>query len=258
MKKLRFCYCLVLLSILLISCATNSAAEPVRYYAPEAAVAPGINGLDDDACWDYAEWGYLDVSWFAEQPWFDGEELIDSTDFYGRYKVVWKGHRLFFLMEITDDVLNDDIEDPLDLYWEEDCIEVFLDEDQSGGNHERGANAFNAFAYHISPVTYDAVDFIDVDENPPRLLNEHVEINVASEGNHHIAEFSICIYDESYKHGASDNIPVELNRGKVMGFTIAYCDDDGNGREDFFANQPGGLNSYIDADLFGEIELIVH
>ena len=41
-----------------------------------------------------------------------------------------------------------------------------------------------------------------------------------------------------------------------MGFSIAYCDDDGNGRENFIGSISGGLDSWIDADLFGQLNLL--
>ncbi len=225
------------------------SGQKVRYSAWNAATAPVIDGVGDEACWNPGEWGLIDEQWFSNRP------VSDSADFYGRYKVVWTSEKLYLLLEITDDVLNEDITDPLNNYWEDDCLEVFIDEDKSGGDHKCCAQAYNAFAYHISPVTYDAVDLSDDGDFVPKLFNEHVSIAVRSAGSLHTIEVAIKIYDNTFNENHS-NTPVTLTKGKLMGFSIAYCDDDGNGREDFMATQSGGLDSWMNADLFGELLLL--
>ena len=226
-------------------------AQKVKYFAPEAHTAPVIDGVGDDECWDAAEWALIDQEWF-------GKPLPDSTDFYGRYKAVWTPERLYLLVEITDDVFNDDIEDPLDRYWEDDCLEIFIDEDKSGGDHRCCANAYNAFAYHVSPITLDVVDLSGDGDFVPKLFNDHIDIAVIMEGDFATMEMAIKIYNDQFSEHNATN-PIEtLYKGKIMGFSLAYCDDDGNGRENFIGTQPGGLDSWINADLFGEMELIAN
>ena len=87
---------------------------------------------------------------------------VDSTDYSGKYKVVWSSvtNLIYFLVRITDDVFVDGYipEVTSDIY-NFDVVEVFIDEDMSGGLHvfdgtgatglEWGTKAENAFAYHI-------------------------------------------------------------------------------------------------------------
>ena len=61
---------------------------------------------------------------------------------------------------------------PLIDYYKDDCLELLIDEDGSGGTHTYN---YNAFLYHIS-ISYDA---IDLGENAqPQLYNDHLEIKI--------------------------------------------------------------------------------
>jgi len=225
------------------------SAQKVRYDAGKTTEAPVLDGTGNDDCWIRCEWGLIDQQWFTER------NMPDSADFYGRYKVVWTNEMLYLLLEITDDAFIDDIADPLTNYWEDDCIEVFLDEDKSGGDHKCCSQAYNAFAYHTSPITFDAVDLSDDGDFVPKLFNDNVDIAVKSADNLHTIEIAIKVFDNTFNED-SINTPLTLNANKLMGFSIAYCDDDGYGREDFLASQAGGLDSWMDASLFGELLLV--
>lgn len=237
-----------ILTVITLSLCYSSYGQRVNYTAKKAVIAPVIDGIPNDACWNNSGWGAID------QEWFD-KSMPDSTDFYGRYKAVWTPDKLFLLVEITDDLLLDDILDPLESYWEDDCLEIFIDEDNSGGDHKCCDQAYNAFAYHISPVTGDVVDLSSAGEFVPRLYNNHLEIKVKSTGTLHVMELAIKIYDDTFNDEQEINAPVQLNEGKTMGFSIAYCDHDGSGRENFIGTQSGGLDSWMNADLFGSLQL---
>lgn len=240
---------LIIVLILTGFSAVNLQAQKTRYDAWKAGNAPVIDGIANDECWNNTPWGILDKQWFSERP------MPDSADFFCRYKIVWDAEAIYLLLEITDNVFNDNISNPLDQYWEEDCIEIFIDEDKSGGDHKCCAQAYNAMAYHISPITYDVVDLTDDGNFVPKLFNNHLTISVKSEGSLHLAEIKLIIVNDNF----NEDLPIEpvlLEKGKLMGFSIAYCDDDGNGREDFLGTQAGGLDSWMNADLFGELLLI--
>jgi hypothetical protein len=241
---------LITISVVLMAVAANfsATAQKVRYDAFKAATAPVLDGVSNDECWIQGNWGLIDQQWFEER------NMPDSADFYGRYKAVWTSEKLYLLLEITDDAFIDDIVDPLTDYWEDDCIEVFIDEDKSGGDHKCCSQAYNAFAYHTSPITFDAVDLSDDGDFVPKLFNDNVDIAVYSTGNLHTVEIAITLFDDTFNED-TENTPVTMAANKLMGFSIAYCDDDGNGREDFLATQVGGLDSWMDASLFGELLL---
>jgi hypothetical protein len=211
------------------------------YYAPFAASEPAIDGMENDSCWNHAVWDTLDQVWIGSK--------FSTDDFSGRYKIAWDEKRLYLYIEITDDsILN--IHEPLNAYWDDDCVEVFIDENRSGGNHQYN---YNAFAYHISP-SMDAVD-MGTDQKP-HLYNSHVQGAIKKNGTQYCWELAIALYPDSYSDDRTDNEPVKLFTGKNVGFSLAYCDNDTSAtRENFIGsvNTPGHFNNdgWMNADCFG-------
>ncbi len=227
----------------------SGVADPANYEARKASVSPVIDGMGDEDCWLLSPWAPISIDWFEEAGM--NPPSFDENDFSGRYKAVWTPDYLYLLIEITDDVLNDDINDPLDKYWDEDCVEIFIDEDNSGGEHR---NSHNAWAYHTSPVTLDVVDLNT--DGKPQLYNDHINFVVTSEGTIYTYEYQIKIYDDNYTDASPENARVQLEGGTTLGFSIAYCEDDGNGRENFIGTISGGMDSFKNADLFGNLTLL--
>lgn len=230
-----------------------AAAEPTHYEgrteyrAPRAAAAPVIDGVADDAAWERAQWQELKYRWL-------GDEYTEE-DFSGRYKVVWTAERLYVLAEIRDDILFDAHRDPLVQYWDDDCLEIFIDEDFSGGEHQYN---HNAFAYHLS-LDNRAID-IGTDRKP-RDYSHHVESRWRQTADGIVWEVSIRIYGDDYVDGADDNRAVQLDTGKQMGLMLAWCDNDGSElRENFIGSEhvPSGPKDrgWIDAGLFGSLLLV--
>jgi len=211
----------------------------------KAEQPPNLDGSASEQCWNLAEWQALDQNWLGES--------YSHEDFNGRYKLSWDKEALYLLVEITDDVLYDQHEDPLKLWWDDDCVEVFIDEDNSGGNHQF---THNAFAYHIA-LDGNVVD-LAVDEKP-RLFNEHVRSSKRTEETLTTWEIAIAVHDDSFK----DDMPHEattLEKGKKIGFALAYCDNDASTeRENFIGSVfvPGvdKNQGWINADIFGTLVL---
>ena len=217
-----------------------------EYRAPRAAAAPVIDGLADDAAWQQANWRGIDQRWLGPE--------YDDSDFQGRFKVVWTPERIHILVEIVDDILFDRHRDPLVQYWDDDCLEIFLDEDFSGGDHQYN---HNAFAYHVA-LDNQAVD-IGTDK-AARSYSHHVQSQWKQQGNRVTWELAIEIHSDSYRDDAPDNRPVRLAAGKVMGLMVAYCDNDGSElRENFVGSEsvPFGKKDrgWIDANIFGKLVL---
>ena len=159
------------------------------------------------------------------------------------------------MVEIVDDVLIDTHRDPLVQYWDDDCLEIFIDEDHSGGNHQFN---HNAFAYHLS-LDNQAID-IGTDKKP-HSYTHHLESRWQQHGNKVIWEVGIDIYTDAYRDGGSDNQPQQLAAGKIMGLLVAYCDNDGSEiRENFIGSEHAAGDhkdrGWIDAGLFGNLELV--
>ena len=207
---------------------------------------PLVDGRQDDECWYEAEWMPLDQRWLGPP--------YKKKDFNGRYKLSWSKDALYLLVEVEDDVLYDQYSDPLKLWWDDDCVEVFIDEDNSGGEHQYN---HNAFAYHI------ALDYNIVDLGPdkkPHLYNDHIEVKRRQKKNTSVWEMAIHLYTDEFKEGGN-NKPVYLERNKKIGFALAYCDNDGSKeRENFIGSEiitgTDKNRGWIDAGVFGTLILV--
>ena len=253
MSSVRAVLCLLIAVALplapAIAAAKRSTHDPGRseYRAPKAKHAPTVDGVADEAIWKRARWQELTHRWLGPE--------YSAEDFQGRFKVVWTAERIYILGEIVDDILFDSHRDPLVQYWDDDCLEIFLDEDYSGGNHQYN---HNAFAYHMS-LDNQAID-IGVDKLP-HSYSHHVESRWQQHGNRVVWELAIDVYTDDYVDGSDKNVPVKLSAGKVMGLMIAWCDNDGSElRENFIGSEsaPGEKKDrgWIDAGLFGSVLLV--
>lgn len=208
---------------------------------------PIIDGIGDDEVWTAAAWQPLNQVWLGETP-------LDPADFSGRYKVAWDENNLYLLVEVVDDVLRDTHPNGLEKYWDDDCLEVFLDEDASGGDHQYN---YNAFAYHLS-LSGKVAD-IGPDKQP-HFYDDHCVYKVETVGGRSVWEVAIKVFDGKRYVDGGDNIPKLLRAGKKMGFALAYCDNDhSEAREHFIGNVPiAGADKnrgWIDASVFGMLEL---
>jgi hypothetical protein len=212
----------------------------------KAKVNPTIDGIANEAIWNNSQWYQLNQLWLGEQ--------YSEEDFQGRYKLTWTKDALYLLAEIKDDVLIDHNDEPLLAWWDDDCLEIFIDEDNSGGNHQF---THNAFAYHI------ALDGNVVDMSPDKkgkLYNSHIQSKRVTIGNTSIWEVKISLFDASYDENGN-NSPVSLLANKNIGFALAYCDNDtSKTRENFIGSiavdGDDKNRGWIDANIFGSLVLV--
>ncbi|MEM9143573.1 MAG: sugar-binding protein, partial [Bacteroidota bacterium] len=204
-----------------------------------------LDGQGDEGIWQQTAWHPLDQNWLGEP--------YAQEDFNGRYKLCWDNDALYLLAEIKDDSLYDQFKNPLKLWWNDDSLRIFLDEDNSGGLHQFN---HNAFAYHV------ALDgnVVDLSSNKqPRLYNDHVLSIQTREGDITTWEVAISIFDQGYMDGAR-NERKRLTKQKKMGFALAYSDNDGSlERENFIGSVfvPDEEKNlwWINADIFGTLVL---
>jgi hypothetical protein len=248
------------------------------------SVSPVFDGKSSDACWQNTLWQAIDQMWI---PWGD---KLDSADFSGRYKVSWSESEnlLFFLVEITDDVVSDAyVPGKTAAIYNFDMFEVFIDEDRSGGYHVfdgkannesgLGINAENAFAYHIFTEipdsglssTFYAEDLggENWEHAVNKLYNNHFpDFILRREGKINTWEFSLKVFNDTYSDENCMDSQVTLRKGKIMGLSLAYNDDDQpetdpalTQRDNFIGSAPVTKNAYNDhwknADDFGIIRL---
>lgn len=209
-----------------------------------------------DAVWNAAPWQAVDVRWLGQQSAYP-----TASDYKGRFKVLWDEDQIYLMMDITDDVIFDHNPDPFSQYWIDDTVELFIDPDKSGGDHQYN-NFDNAWAYHISTV----YDVVDTGLNGLALFNSHITVKRKSEGTRHIWEMSIRIYDQGYKmNDPGANVPARLSAGKIMGFSACYIDNDNSIPQSSYERESmmGSVNTqghkdnrgYQNADVFGTLTL---
>ena len=222
--------------------------KPINQFitVKKATVKPIIDGKADDAIWKNNNWLPLDQLWLGN--------AYSKDDFSGRYKLSWTDEALYLLAEIQDDVLMDNNPNPLDVWWDDDCLEIFIDEDNSGGKHQF---SHNAFAYHIA-LDGNVVDMST--EKKGRLFNSHIDSKRITTGNTTIWEVKILLFDDTYNEDA-ENFAIDLHAGKIVGFALAYCDNDNSKtRENFigslYVDGEDKNQGYKNANIFGTIKLI--
>jgi hypothetical protein len=242
----------------------------------EAATAPAIDGVPDDACWQEATWYHIDQTWI---PWGGS---VDSADYFGRFKVSWSEteNLLYFFVEITDDVFVDGYVYPNNGYPNFDIVELFLDEDRSGGLHvfdnnpDLGMNSENAFSYHLAvnaPAEGEVENgFVacDIDGTGwgDRVTIDYAghfpELALKREGNRYLYEFSVKVYDDTYDHSDPELSRAVLTGDKEMGMSLAYCENDtpGTDRDNFFGSvwvpEAEYNDHWMNADGYGLVKLL--
>jgi len=203
-----------------------------------------IDGMASEADWNQTQWRAIDNVWLGQE--------MEEGDFNGRYKLLWDEKHIYILAEIEDDVLMDIHKDGLDRYWDDDCLEIFVDEDNSNGNHQYN---HNAFAYHISLNTKVA----DIGPDSIPHYYNHLQTIRKTEGTKSTWEIAMSLYDDKYVDGGN-NTPVKLHEDKDIGFMIAYCDNDHSAeRENFIGSMKvegeDKNRGWIDAGVFGNFKL---
>ena len=235
---------------------------------------PVIDGIGNDSCWQDAKWQSIGKVWIP----FNGS--VSDSDYTGRYKVIWSAETnlLYFLIEIHDDVFVDGyVPSVYGGSYQYDISEVFIDENKSGGEHRYDGtttNAENAFAYHMyanyladGEVNTEPYieDMIGTQTNSKWVdhASHFPEFAMRKMGNTVIREFSLIVYDDTYTEDNKEAARVELQAGKVMGLSVAYCDNDHpekdpKERDNMYGSvvepSPGNLH-WMNADYFGTAKL---
>jgi hypothetical protein len=224
--------------------ALTEAMEDGFFKAHKSKSPIQIDGCSKDSIWSSVNWYSMNYLWIGNK--------VDSTDYHGRFKLAWDSNFLYILVEVIDEKLNPTLVNGLENYWKGDYVEVFIDEDKSGGKHQ-----FNhqAFAYHVSTEGH-AIDKNTLQETV--FFDDHVEVKRSQEGNKHLWEMAVKLFNNQFDENTITNIPVKITTQKSIGFSIAYGDNDGNNsRENFMGSKMihGDNNDegYVNSDVFGSI-----
>ncbi|MFD2166649.1 sugar-binding protein [Thalassotalea euphylliae] len=249
LRKIGMAFCAV--------AALSSQAKDVNGEVIFTDTAISVDGKIDTA-WENDNWRGMNHHILGDLP--------EATDFSGDYKLLWDEQYLYLLARIYDDVLFDSHPNPLENYWDDDCLEIFIDADASGGEHQHD---FNAFAYHVA-LDNQVVDLAPIGDNysKPALFNSHVTSawqRSDEPGNPIYWETAIKLYDESYAlDGSRDKKSrVRLGADQKIGFMLAYCDNDGSNQREHFMGSTAikPINNdknlgYKTADVFDVLTLV--
>ncbi|MDT7832868.1 sugar-binding protein [Flavobacteriaceae bacterium S356] len=208
-----------ILTLLMISLFFACTTEHTRNTVEKSKGVITVDGIASEKIWQSVPWLPIDQVWLGNP--------VSPDDFSGKYKLSWSEDALYVLVEVKDDVLLDRFENPLERWWDEDCVEIFIDEDNSGGDHQFN---HNAFAYHID-LKGNVVDIIAKDT--PKLFNDHIASKRITSGNTSIWEFKISLFSDTFIYGQPAQ-SISLYDGKKIGFAIAYCDNDSSDQRENF------------------------
>ncbi len=232
--------------LLFLSCASESPKQTSHKGLIIQKITEPIilNGGVDEAAWNKASWYPMDQYWIGAP--------TSKEDFSGRFKVLWSNDRLYVLAETTDDIIRDMHEDGLERYWDDDCLEIFIDENASGGDHQYN---HNAFAYHIAHnlrVTDMGLDSL------PAYFDHHLQSAKVTDNNITTWEIAIEVHTDDYSFGQK---PRKLQAGEKIGFMIAYCDNDNSKEREHFIGSTkvegeDKNRGWIDAGIFDKWTLV--
>ncbi len=228
---------------------------PQGYYeALYTDTIPVIDGIGNDSCWLKAVWAPIDQRWIGP--------LVNSNDYAGRFKVLWTSQRLYILIEITDDSLRlqaPGVQDVCTNIYNYDCTEIFIDENYS--RDVNYSNSYKAIAYHMD--TSGHVCYANGSYGWQRL-DDHINYKMKKVGHHlYHYEYEMKVFNDTYVYGG-ENTPVVLTENKLMGWSIAYNDNDkGTTRQNMYGSKyvPGNTDnerniSYFNASVFGDLKLV--
>jgi hypothetical protein len=251
MYRLQFCILLGLFAFSQFALPGNLQEEQGYYEALFTVTTPVIDGNGNDTCWNKADWAPIDQIWIGN--------AVTETDYSGRFKVLWTQNRLYLLIQIVDDSLRvqpSGLADVCSNIYNYDCTEIFIDE-----NHSRDANytgTYKAIAYHLD--TTHVCYYVGGSTGWDRL-DDHLNFKMTRVAAHTFEyEYEIKVFNDTYIHGGL-NTPVQLYSGKLMGWSVAYNDNDiGTTRQNMFGSKfIAGTDkniSYYNASAFGELKLI--
>ena len=288
----------------LLFCSTMpTMAQEIKpdYIAHKVTTAPTFDGVGNDAVWENAEWYNIDQTWLpynnltdaeliaqypkAQYPNFTrdaaNKPITGPDDFSGKFKLLWSETEnvLYMLAEIVDDVFVDGYVAGNSGYPDFDILELFVDENKSGGRHvfNTGSElASNAFSYHLAVDAIEdavqtkmcAMDLVGPGwEDYANYADHFTAFAMRRTGTTSVYELALKFYSDQYDISKTTEgnaaRRVTLAENKQIGLAVAYCDNDtktsGSKREHFIGSvhlDPNDNNScWENADPYGTLLL---
>ena len=134
---------------------------------------------------------------------------LNDEDFSASYKALWDEKNLYVLVDVTDENLKNDSDD----FWLDDCVEVFVDAD----NSKSGSYGDNDYQFHFGWA----------ESNPSMGESQHNQTGGV--------EFATVKTDMGYRMEIKlpwATLGVEPSAGKKIGLDVHVNDDDDGGDRD--------------------------
>jgi hypothetical protein len=190
----------------------------------KASRPPAIDGAAEDLWSDAREYELRNVIY--SQP-------SSEADFSGSFRAMWDADNLYLLVDVADDSLKNDSDD----YWQDDCVEVFIDADNSRSG------------------SYDETDYqyyFNWDRNRPTM-------DEARHGRTSNIEFTLVTTDRGYRAEIKfpwSTLGTEPSVGTRIGLDVHINDDDDGGEREakliWYGKED---NAWEDPGVFGTAEL---
>lgn len=157
----------------------------------------------------------------------------NDEDFSASYKTLWDERNLYVLVDVTDESLKNDSDD----FWLDDCVEVFVDAD----NSKSGSYGDNDYQFHFGWAG----------ANPSMGESQHSQTKGV--------EFAVGRADAGYRVEIKfpwSTLGVEPSAGKKIGLDVHVNDDDDGGDRDSKLTWRGKEdNAWQNPGILGTAEL---
>lgn len=193
----------------------------------QAAQPPAIDGAVEEDLWAGARPYKMDNVIYSS--------ASSAADFSAHYQTLWDAKNLYVLVDVTDDSLQNDSDS--DLWYQDDCVEVFIDAD----NSKSGDYSDNDYQFHF-----------DWDKTKPTMG----ETKRGSVGN---VEFAMVTTGGGYRVEVKfpwAMLGVKPSAGAKIGLDVHVNDDDDGGDRDSKLTWRGKEdNAWQTPSAFGTAEL---
>ena len=206
--------------------AVAETDEPEHLAVPKTSVAPVIDGELDGVWHNVAEARCLitdivNAASAAPEDWYD---------LFGTFKTMYDTNNFYIFVEVQDSVLDYEFST-----WNGDGVEIYFDGDNSKGETYDGVNDTQI------RITADDVELADIDS----ALSKDGTV------------FKVLLTDLGYNVEASFPLDVlQISPDNVFGFEVQINDNDGGGRETMSRWHSDDNDSWQNASLFGEAQLV--
>ncbi len=231
MKQSKVLVILVTIGGLLTCCVSEQSVQKENKASSQSIK---VDGKIDD--WEDVPSIFIQDK---DQLWTDS--LLKASNWTGKkdlscsWKVAWHDQKLFFLFQVTDDVISDFNQE---FTWMNDCIELHVDPENLEGGRIEGIDETDPLEERLGKKSY-GYEMHFLPDQPPAVYVDDTK-NVFYTDSIQNKDFEDTWDGEAITQYMEDGYVMEigfllpttrLESGKVIGLDVVLCDDDGDSRE---------------------------